>query len=100
MIRHAIVITALVAAAPAWAGPITSEASRPPLCKPGEVMVEAAKGKPRCELVPRLIVPPVPKQGDLFRVNNGILMLEKPEPGKCLVWAKTGWKNGQCGARR
>jgi hypothetical protein len=79
MIRHAIVITALVAAAPAWAGPITSEASRPPLCKPGEVMVEATKGKPRCEFVPRLIVPPVPKEGDVCVVRKGAFHCYTPK---------------------
>lgn len=66
-----VMLAVLLLSSPAWAGPITSEASKPPLCKPGEVMVAEANGKPKCKFVPRLVIPPVPVEGDVCVVRAG-----------------------------
>jgi hypothetical protein len=79
--KSIIVALALMAAAPAWAGPVTSQTSQPSACKPGEVMVKAGSGPSmtlKCEAVPRLIVPPVPREGDICVVRNGVFHCYTP----------------------
>jgi hypothetical protein len=67
----------LMAASSAWAGAVTSEGWQPSACKPGEVMVKVGMSL-KCEAVPRLVVPPVPREGDICVVRNGVFHCYTP----------------------